>query len=115
MNDYGAMVRRLMTMAQPVADKTNPLAKGLRPDSLTEGAGAMGSGGGGRTMPLAEFTNGNIRGTQTTVDYKGVQKYIKRIKAGERPSVEITPSAGTIHDGRGQYHISDGHHRLKAY
>jgi hypothetical protein len=53
MFDYRRMAAQLMGMAQPVADKTNPLAKGLHPLNLTEGAGTMGTGGGGRPPALA--------------------------------------------------------------
>jgi hypothetical protein len=45
MNDYGNMVRQLMMVAQPVADKTNPLKDKLGGIPGTEGArGYSGSG-----------------------------------------------------------------------
>jgi hypothetical protein len=48
MNDYGGMVRQLMTMATPVANKNNPLSTNPNPLGGTEGAGRVGTGGGPR-------------------------------------------------------------------
>jgi hypothetical protein len=45
MNDYGTMVRHLMMLATPVADKRNPLGEKMNPQA-TEGA--RGYSGGSR-------------------------------------------------------------------
>jgi hypothetical protein len=116
--DYNALAQQLMQgngLLSNVAQRNPMQSKMLDPRGGTEGAVGYG-GGSNRTMPLTEFTNGNIRPTQQSVDPKGVQKYKKRIQSGERPAVEIDPVAGTRFEGAGATHrIVDGHTRLRAY
>jgi hypothetical protein len=67
MQDYGNMVRQLMQMATPVADKTNPLNRGLFPNMGTEGGGVMGTGGGGRA-PAKRMTVKRMRELPTEAE-----------------------------------------------
>ena len=114
--NFGTMAQGLLGAVTPVAQKFPQSKMGILGDLGSEGA-RVRAGGGTGIMPMSEFTNGNIRPTQTYVDPKGVAKYRKAISSGERPVVTISPSANTIH-GRNNpngYHISDGHTRLRAY
>jgi hypothetical protein len=49
MNDYGNMVRQLMMVAQPVADRTNPLKDKLGGIPGSEGVRGYSGGSGTRT------------------------------------------------------------------
>lgn len=114
MQDYANMVRQLMLMATPVADKNNPLQQRLNPYGLSEGARAYP--GGTETMPLKDFINGRVMATQNTVDARGIAKYRKAIEKGWRPAIEISPNSGTRYSDRSaEYRITDGHTRLQAY
>jgi hypothetical protein len=133
MTDYNAMIRALftapargMTAQPPQANlgggMIEKLHNALDPVQAMGGYGNLaamalppGAAKIPKTMPLAEFTEGRIRPSQTTVDWGGVKKYMKRIKGGERPEVEISPTVGTRFEGHGDYRIKDGHTRLRAY
>lgn len=62
------------------------------------------------TVPVSRFNDKDIINSQNTVDKSGVDKYVKRIQAGERPPVIIGSS-----ERRGGNYIIDGHTKLKAY
>jgi hypothetical protein len=70
MNDYGAMVRQLMMMAQPVADKHNPLAEQMNPLATTEGARGYSGGRGGPTRysaaQMSDLAAKNMQETKLT-------------------------------------------------
>jgi hypothetical protein len=74
MQDYGNMVRQLMQMATPVANKNNPLNRSLNPG--TEGGGRSGTGGGARMGSRAVNPDGSVnavgRGTIDRADGKQI-------------------------------------------
>lgn len=61
------------------------------------------------TVPTSAFNGNDIRASQTTVDPKGVKWWLKKIEAGERPSVLLEKTDA------GNYRIVDGHTRATAY
>jgi hypothetical protein len=85
MNDYGNMVRQLMMMAQPVANKVNPLSKGPSPLNLTEGAGAVGTGGGGRMYHAVRPQNEGRAGMWLAPNQQMAKDYGPNVKAFDLP------------------------------
>jgi hypothetical protein len=55
-------------------------------------------------MPLVDFNGITIKASQGYCYKSGINKWIKKIKSGERPAVLIRDN-----------YIIDGHHRVNAY
>jgi hypothetical protein len=123
MNDYGNMVHQLMSLAIPVADKMNPLAKGLHPLNLSEGAGAMGTGGGGRQrrIPISDIAHGESAMPGGKLTWPGARDLIREYANRPTPlppirvyKVDRSDPDAVRFWGEARWIVEDGSHRLEA-
>jgi hypothetical protein len=85
MMDYGNMVRQLMMQATPVANKNSPLSMNPNPLGATEGAGAMGAGGGGRMYHAVRPQNEGRDGMWLAPNQQMAKDYGPNVKAFDLP------------------------------
>jgi hypothetical protein len=104
-----SQMAQMLSLLQLAANKENPLNKSLNPIQGTEGAGAMGTGGGARAMPRFvqeqhEWAAKN--GIQLSPEQiaKNVQSRIRQIEYDRRltgkPEGEKYPPDGELHSLR---------------